>query len=613
MAGCVRTRHRARMMIALVLCVGLTRSAVGQSAPDPDESRSVTPAQGAGNSRSDEPTVRMTDRGTIEMHFSGVDLREALQLIALQSRRNIVTTPAVAGSVTASIFDSTLEQALRVILTANGAGFREVDGIIHVHTLAELAAIELAENPPETRVYRLSYLNASDAATYVTTLLHEDETVATSPVPQEGVGSAPDDAGGTAMAFQDFLVVTARPATHERVESVLIELDRRPKQVLIEATILRAQLDNDNSMGIDFSIVGGVDLELMGATSLGLTDLNLGQLPTARLERFNAGASTDFRGDVPDGGISIGIIKDQVGVFLRALETVTDTTVLANPKVLALNKQRGQVIVGRRDGFLTTTVTETQAIQTVEFLETGTQLIFRPYIGEDGFVRVELHPEDSVGFVNAQGLPSEQTTEVTTNVLVRDGHTILIGGLFREVSSDARSQVPGLGGIPGIGQLFRSNNDSTGREEVIILMTLHIIKDHDAYADASAQQQEGIERLRVGLRSGMMWHGRERLAQSHYQQAVAHFAAGEDEDALWHVTTALRNNPRLLAGIELKERITGQRAWSEEGSGVRDFGYNLIHGEHGLPPLRFGRPAPPFYRPNEVRGPMGNEEDTRQP
>jgi type IV pilus assembly protein PilQ len=559
------------------------------------------------------PVVRMSDRGTIEMHFSGVDLGEALQLISLQSRSNIVTTPAVTGSVTASIYDSTLEQALNVILTANGAGYRVLDDIIYVHTIAELAALELAANPPVSRVYRLSYLAAADAQTYVTPMLSEGETVATSPPPMRGIASSADEGGGDAMAFQDFLVVTARPATQERVEAVLKELDVRPKQVLIEATILRAQLDSDNSMGIDFSIVGGVDLELLGATSNGLLDLNLGQLPTDRFERFNAGASSDFRGDVPNGGLSIGIIKDQVGVFLRALETVTDTTVLANPKVLALNKQRGQVIVGRRDGFLTTTVTETQAIQSVEFLETGTQLIFRPFIGEDGFVRVELHPEDSVGFVNAQGLPSEQTTEVTTNVLVRDGHTILIGGLFREVSSDARSQIPGLGDLPGLGQLFRSNTDSTGREEVIILMTIHIIKDHDAYADASLEQEEHVERLRVGLRQGMMWHGRERLAQSHYHKAIEHFAAGRMDDALWHATMAVHNNPRMVAAIELKERITGVREWDEAGSAVQDFAYEIILQEKGVITPRFGRPAPPFYGPNEVHGPAGLEQGDPQP
>jgi len=385
--------------------------------------------------------------------------------------------------------------------------------------------------------------------------------------------------------------VTAKLDTLREVERVLKEVDIRPRQVLIEATILRAELKGNNDLGIDFSIVGGVDLQELGATSNGIKNVALGTLPQNRWEKFNAVAASDFAKNVPEGGITLGIIKDKVAVFLRALEQVTDTTVLANPKILALNRQKGQVIVGRRDGFLTTTVTETQAVQTVDFLETGTQLIFRPFIGDDGFVRVELHPEDSIGFVNAQGLPSKQTTEVTTNVLVRDGQTILIGGLFRELTSDAKSQVPGLGSIPGVGQLFRSNNDSSEREEVIILLTIHIVKDQDAYAAASRDQLEQVERMRVGVRQGLMWHSRDRLAQTHYQKALTALDANDRDKALWHVKMALNAAPRHLPAIELKEKILGERAWYDDATSTRNFLYRLIAQEKGYPLQPFGRPA----------------------
>ncbi len=293
---------------------------------------------------------------------------------------------------------------------------------------------------------------------------------------------------------------------------------------------------------------------------------------------------------MPSGGITIGIIKDNVALFIRALESITDTTVLANPKILALNKQKGQIIVGRRDGFLTTTVTQTQSIQTVEFLETGTQLVFRPFIGDDGFIRVELHPEDSSGFVNAQGLPSEQTTEVTTNVIVRDGETILIGGLFREVTTDARSQIPWLGSLPGVGALFRSNNESTGREEVIMLLTVHIVKDHAAYAQASREQYENVERMRVGIRQGLMWHGRDRIAHTHYRKALDALDGGKRGKAVWHLNLALHNNGRFVPAIRLKERILGERAWNEDGTGGRMFLHRLISREKGYPMPAFGRP-----------------------
>ena len=238
----------------------------------------------------------------------------------------------------------------------------------------------------------------------------------------------------------------------------------------------------------------------------------------------------------------------------------------------------------------TPAVTETQAIQAVEYLETGTQLIFRPFIGDDGIIRMELHPEDSVGFVNAQGLPSEQTTEVTTNILIRDGETILIGGLFREVTTDTRRQVPWLGGIPGLGNLFRSREDKSTREEVIILLTVHIVKDHAAYAAASRQQYEDVDRLRVGVRQGLMLHGRERVAQRQYHKAVDAYAEGDWKKALWHLNMALYNHPQMVSAFKLKERIRRQREWDEESSGGRLFLHRMIARERGYEGPFFGRP-----------------------
>ncbi len=537
--------------------------------------------------------VSVTGRGTVEMHVADQPLSTVLQLLSIEARRNIIASPQVQGTVTADLYDATFDEALEAILLANGAGYRTVGKFTYVYTLAELERMAAdAGEKPTTQVFRLSYIRAADAETYVSPLLDEDESMSVSPSAPTGLSSEATEGGGNASPFPDFIVITARPRKLREIGRILAEIDVRPRQVLVEATILRAALTDENSLGIDFTIVGGVDLQLLGAVSHGVQDLALGLLPDDRFEDFNANLSTDLASNVPDGGMTLGIIKDQVGVFLRALEQVTDTTVLANPKILSLNRQKGQVIVGRRDGYLTTTVTETQAVQTVEFLETGTQLIFRPFIGEDGWVRVELHPEDSVGFVNAQGLPSEQTTEVTANVMIRDGETILIGGLFREVTTDARSQVPGLGNIPVIGQFFRSNNDSSSREEVIILLTIHIVKDQDAYVAASARSREDIERMRVGMRQGLMWHGRERMAESHYRKALDRMRRGDSDKALWHTRMALHNNPRHARAIELKERILGERAWDEDATTTRDFIHNLIARERGLPSRQYARPDP---------------------
>lgn len=543
--------------------------------------------------------IAVTDRGGVRMHVADMPLSSVLHLLSLQAHRNIIASPGVKGVVTANLYDATFDEALRAILTSNGAGYRIEGDFIYVYTDEELEEIELAHQPtPITRVYRLNYISPTDAETYLAAVVGEDGTISAPPAALSGLRSSAEDGGGQDSAAADFVIVSARADIHAKIRAVLKQIDVRPEQVLIEATILRAELTDNNALGIDFTLLGGVDLQMLSAGSTGVADLTLGQLPEQRLDRTSIVGTTGFRDSVPSGGLSFGIIKNNVAVFVRALESVTDTTVLANPKVLALNKQKGQVIVGERQGFLTTTVTQTQAIQTVEFLETGTQLIFRPFIGGDGFIRVELHPEVSSGSV-VLGLPKEDTTEVTTNVIVRDGQTILIGGLFREVTTDTRAQVPGLGSIPGLGALFRSNNDSTNREEVIILLTVQIVKDYRAYGEASRQQLQDIERMRVGIRQGLMGLGRDRVAQTHYAGALEAMEQQDQDKALWHLNMTLHNNPRLVPAIRLKERILSKRAWDEDGTGGRGFLHRLIAREKGYALPRFGRPRPPSVAPKD--------------
>ena len=131
--------------------------------------------------------------------------------------------------------------------------------------------------------------------------------------------------------------------------------------------------------------------------------------------------------------------------FIEALETIADTNVVASPRVLCLNKQRAEVQIGSELGYVSTTVTENAATQSIDFLEVGTQLRIRPFISSDGFIRMEIHPELSTGTVRIDGgftLPDKEVTEVTTNIMCRDGNTVVIGGLIREDLATATSQAP---------------------------------------------------------------------------------------------------------------------------------------------------------------------------
>jgi type IV pilus assembly protein PilQ len=401
---------------------------------------------------------------------------------------------------------------------------------------------------------------------------------------QKGIESGAKDAGGDAVASEDMLVIRDYPENLDRVRAALKDIDKRPQQILLEATILSARLTEDNALGVDFNILGGVDLNAItvGDTTGQITGAGVLPVPGAGPGGASEGIATSGRARSVGtgnafttpiaGGLKFGFVTSEVSVFVSALETVANTSVLANPKVLALNKQRGEVLVGREDGYLTTTVTDTTTVQTVEFLKTGTRLTFRPYIGDDGYIRLEVHPEDSDGKV-VSGLPSKTTTEVTSNVMVKDGHTIVIGGLFRESSTAARSQIPLLGNIPWVGALFRNQQDITTREEIIILLTPHIIKDDAAYSRASEEAQRDVEKLRVGVRKGMMKIGRERLAESNYDKAVREMNKKNPSrrKALWYLDAAINLNPTFLEAIKMKESLSGKEVTVAENSTMRSF------------------------------------------
>lgn len=535
----------------------------------------------------------MTSADRVEVHVVDAPLTTVLRLLSTQSRKNIIASAGVQGTVTADLFDVSFDEAMESILGPNGCTFIQRGNFIHVYTIKELADQQAAaesskaSNKLTARLFHLNYITTEDIEPMLKALLSTEGKIATMPEAgkaagesgggSEGGGSSGGMGGGTTqlgrgnlLTRPDAIMICDYPDRLANIETVIREIDVRPRQVLVEATIMRATLGEQNSLGIDFNVLGGVNFQNLSAVSPGVTDLTVGVVPQNELNGSSFTARTDFNDAVPRGGFTFGFIHNDVGAFIRALEAVTDATVLANPKVLTLNRQEGHVIVGRRDGYITTTFTETIATQTVEFLETGTRLFFRPFISDDGYVRLEIHPEDSSGGLNEQNLPFKRTTEVTTNIMVRDGHTVLIGGLFREANSAVKSQVPYFGNIPVAGALLQTNTDVAEREEIIILLTVHVVKE-DTYMAESAKMADNVERLRIGMRKGLQAYGRNRLAQAHYRWAVEHAEAGRLDKAIWDTRLALHLAPTHPQALRLKEQLLHRRDL-EHGEGyVREF------------------------------------------
>ncbi len=562
--------------------------------------------------------VSMSDAGTVEIHVNDANLLEVLRMLSLQSQKNIVASKEVTGTITANLYNVTVREALDAILHTNGYAYREKGNFIYVYTTKELIDLEKQNRQLNTQLFRLYYIPVADAAAMIKPVLSAEGQTAMTKDAGKGIttsggaggsssGGGTGDTGGNSYAGNDILVVTDYSENLDKVRGLIKEIDRRPRQVLIEATILQAELDDNNQLGVNLSFLGGVDFSSLLGSGNGVSGVlspNVINTPSASSSSSSGGSGGTTGGTGTStsagpilnkgfagfqsggGGLQVGVVHKNLSVFINALESVTNTTILANPKVLALDKQAANVHVGSSLGYQTTTVTQTTSTQTVQFLDTGITLSFRPYISDDGFVRMEIHPEDSSGTLSTTGVPQKQTTDVTTNVMVKDGHTVVIGGLFRETSSTSRGQVPGLGSIPFLGALFRQQQDSTTRQEVIILLTPHIINDESAYSELSEAELKKADEYRVGVRRGMMFFGRERLAETAYQNAQRELnsASPNKNLAMWHLNVATNLNPTFLEAIELKEQISGRHVTSVDNSTMHNFVSRAILSDIGASP-----------------------------
>ncbi len=500
--------------------------------------------------------------------FKG-DVVDFIRFLSVTCNINIIPTRQVAGQISVNLFDVTCEQILDAVLPPNGYAYEKKDGFIYVYTDKEYQIIKEAERKTETRVFRLNYISTVDAEKMIAKLLSANGAIVSTPKFEDTEKTGDNWAGNNCMIVVDY------PEYLEKVEIALKELDRRPAQILVEATILVVTLSDKDELGVDFDVLGGVDFQGVNGFVNGVPS------DATALNGTTFSGGTAFRGNVSDTGLNIGIVKNNIGMFIRAIETTNDAVTLGNPKVLTLNRQPAEVRVGRDEGYITTETSTTTTTQSVQMLKTGTILRFVPFIMDDGYIRMELHPEDSSGSVVVKGsfaLPEKTTTQVDTNILVKDGNTIVIGGLFRENTNLGRSQIPVAGNLPLIGSLFRSTVDENTKEEVIFLITPHIIKEEIDYAEGE-NVLNNAHSLVTGIRENMQWHSRERLAAAHYNQAMISKDNGKINSAKWHADMAVSINPAIMEARLLRDELRVRQIYVANMGNMHYFMQNVIQQE----------------------------------
>lgn len=511
------------------------------------------PAAGAAEPDVEPPIPKATideeGDGKLAIRIQDADIREVLDLLGEEGNLNLLAGKSVQGKVSATLRGVDIEGALAAILKSTGFVARREGEFIFVGTPADFDSLEQAMDKVGTRVYRPNYVTAAELETVITPLLTEGIGVVSKSSPAKpGIETDDTSAGGDDFAGGEVVLVRDYEAILAQIDQVVEEIDVRPLQVAIEAMILSVKLDDTNRFGVNFEL-----LRDKGNVRLGWG------LPPDTL------AEVTFE----QGGLKFGFLDSSLGTFLDALETIGDTNVIATPRVLVLNKHRAEIQIGEEKGYVSTTITETSSSQSVEFLKLGAQLRLRPFISTDGLIRMEIHPELSDGSVDTSSgftLPNKEVTQVTTNIMARDGCTVVIGGLMRDQLGTTTSQVPLLGNLPLLGAVFRNKRETVERRELLVLITPHIVYEPGACREGEEAACE-FHRRQAVYADKMSPLGKRSVARRYFRLAQRAWAIGDRDRALRFAEMAVQFDPLNRAAIDLRSDI-----WLGRQSGEHTLG-----------------------------------------
>jgi len=258
---------------------------------------------------------------------------------------------------------------------------------------------------------------------------------------------------------------------------ILKELDQPSKSALIEVTVAEITINDQNSLGVQWALNGGSSSSSTGTTTTGVT---------------SAGTSANFGSTT--GGLLVNYLsgRGKVSATLSALSSITKTKVLSTPRVMARNGETATIEVGSQVPILTSQISNANTqtagttganagiLQTVQYLPTGVILKVRPIIHSGNRVELDVSQEVSEAALTTSGVntsPTITTRKVDTKLSIRDGTTVLLGGMMRTSDTKSNTGIPLLKDIPGIGPLFGSTGDTVDKTELIVLITPYIIDD----------------------------------------------------------------------------------------------------------------------------------------
>ncbi len=445
----------------------------------------------------------------ISLDFQDIEVRRVLQLLADFTGINMVAADTVQGNITLRLKDVPWDQALDIILKTKNLDKRRNGNVIWIAPVAELIKAEEEEAkaiaqsvklaPLQTEYIQLNYAKAADIEKLITEGKNasnsrsgtSNSTANTDPL-GDSVGSLLSPRGTVSVDPRtNTLIINDTAEKIDQIRGMIDLLDVSVKQVMIEARIVRATTDFTKEMGVKWGIlsqgitnnnhllVGGSDTTLWNLREPEL-DEELGGY-TYEIERpqnlnVDLGVTSPGASRIAFGLISLSDFM--LDLELSALQADGYGEVISTPKVLTADKQQAKVASGTQIPYQSAEGGGANAVSTTEFIDATLSLDVTPSITPDGKVQMNLNiTSDSPGTPTPTGQLTINKNSINTNVLVDNGETVVLGGIFEQQTANSQTKVPFLGDIPYLGRLFRKDIKSDNKRELLIFVTPRIVND----------------------------------------------------------------------------------------------------------------------------------------
>ncbi|MGB5247954.1 MAG: secretin N-terminal domain-containing protein [Woeseia sp.] len=375
----------------------------------------------------------------ITMTVKDADLADVMDMISREQRVNVFVSGNGSETVSFSLYDMALPDAIRSIANAAGLAVEFVNGNYYIVERNE-AGKYAPDALTRVRTFRLRYNTAENIRALLQPYLSEYGEI-------------------TVLADSRIFLVEDTPEFLQRIAVLVDEVDQPPTQILIEAKILEITLTDEDSYGLDwskfFSSEGGTGT--FGTQSLA---------------------------DTQSPGLFFDYTTPDIVATLNALTSQGRVRTLSTPKLLAVEGLESSVIIGDRRGYAVTTTINQVTQESIEFLESGVILRVTASVDADGQVMMDINPEVSTGIIDpVSGIPSQTTTEVTTRMIVPDGKTIFVGGLIKHRIDESKRGVPVIGRVPVLGRLFSNRQKTLSNTETVVLITPTVVAAQIPHAD----------------------------------------------------------------------------------------------------------------------------------